>query len=67
MGLSIWHILVVLLVIVVLFGVGKGRIPQIMGDIGKGLRSFKDGLKGEPGPDDRHKHDTLPPSDKRDV
>lgn len=66
MGLSIWHILVVLLVIVVLFGVGKGRIPQIMGDIGKGLRSFRDGLKGEPG-HDRDKHDALPPSDKRDA
>lgn len=63
MGLSIWHILVVLVVIVLLFGVGKGKIPAIMGDLGKGLRSFKDGLTGS---DDKAKHEVLPPSDKKD-
>ncbi len=64
MGISIWHILVVVLVIVLLFGVGKGKIPQIMGDLGKGLRSFKDGLKYG---DDKPKAEILPPSDKKDV
>ncbi|MDI1227055.1 MAG: twin-arginine translocase TatA/TatE family subunit [bacterium] len=64
MGISIWHILVVVLVIVLLFGVGKGKIPQIMGDLGKGLRSFKDGLKDG---DDKPKAEILPPSDKKDV
>jgi len=44
MGLSFWHILVVLLLILVLFGAGK--LPSVMGDLGKGLRNFKDGLKG---------------------
>ena len=44
MGLSFWHILVVLVVILVLFGAGK--LPGVMGDLGKGLRNFKDGLKG---------------------
>ncbi len=44
MGLSFAHILVVLLIVFVLFGAGK--LPQVMGDLGKGLRSFKDGLKG---------------------
>ena len=66
MGLSFWHILVVLIVVVLLFGVGKGKIPAIMGDIGKGLRSFRDGLKGEPGPDDKHEQKSLP-ADKKDV
>ncbi|HYD16957.1 MAG TPA: twin-arginine translocase TatA/TatE family subunit [Patescibacteria group bacterium] len=65
MGLSIWHILVVVLVFVLLFGMGKGRIPQIMGDLGKGLRSFKDGLKD--GSDDKPKSEILPPTDKKDV
>ena len=64
MRLSIWHILVVVLVIVLLFGVRKGKIPQIMGDLGKGLRSFKDGLKDG---DDKPKTEVLPPSDKKDV
>ena len=42
MGLSLWHILVLLLVVLILFGAGK--IPQIMGDLGKGIKSFKAGL-----------------------
>ena len=38
MGLSWWHILLVLLVFVLLFG--AGRISGLMGDIAKGLKSF---------------------------
>lgn len=45
MGLSFWHILVVVAVVLVVFG--RGRIPNVMGDFGKGLRSFKDGLDGK--------------------
>jgi sec-independent protein translocase protein TatA len=45
MGISIWHLLVVVLVVVVLFG--KGRISPLMEDLGKGISSFKKGLKGE--------------------
>lgn len=45
MGLSIWHILVVLVVVLIVFGAGK--LPTVMGDIGKGIRSFKAGLNGE--------------------
>ena len=41
---SIWHWLVVLLVVVVLFG-GRGKISQLMGDFAKGIKSFKKGLK----------------------
>lgn len=62
MGFSIWHIIVLLIVVVLLFGVGKGKIPSIMGDLGKGLRSFKDGLSGA----DEKKPEVLPPSDKKD-
>ena len=46
---SIWHWLIVLVVVLILFG-GKGKISQIMGDFGKGLKSFKKGMKdGEEG------------------
>lgn len=45
MGLSIWHILVVLVVVLIVFGAGK--LPNVMGDLGKGIRSFKAGLNGE--------------------
>ena len=42
--ISFGHILIVLVVVLVLFGAGK--LPHVMGDLGKGLRNFKDGLKG---------------------
>lgn len=50
MGLgSIWHWLVLILVVVLLFG--RGRISDVMGDIAKGIKSFKKGLsEDEPAP-----------------
>ena len=46
---SIWHWLIVLAVVLVLFG-GKGRLSQIMGDFGKGLRAFKKSVRDEEEP-----------------
>lgn len=43
MGLSISHLIVILLIIFVIFGAGK--LPQVMSDLGKGLKAFKDGMK----------------------
>ena len=43
---SIWHWLIVLVVVLVLFG-GKGKISNLMGDFGKGLKSFKKNMKEE--------------------
>jgi len=43
MGLSGWHLLILALVAVLVFG-GSGRISSIMGDMAKGIRSFKKGL-----------------------
>jgi sec-independent protein translocase protein TatA len=43
---SIWHWVIVLLVVVVLFG-GRGKLSGIMGDAAKGIRAFQKGLKGE--------------------
>ena len=45
MGLSLGHLLVILLIILVLFGAGK--LPQVMSDLGKGMRAFKDGIKSD--------------------
>ncbi len=41
---SIWHWIIVLAVVLILFA-RPGKISGIMGDFGKGLRSFKDGMK----------------------
>ena len=43
---SIWHWLIVLAVVLVLFG-GGGKISTLMGDFGKGLKSFKKNIKEE--------------------
>ena len=39
---SIWHWLIVLVIVLVLFG--RGRIAEVMGDFGKGIKSFKQGM-----------------------
>ncbi len=41
---SIWHWLIVLVVVLVLFG-GRGKIPTLMGDVAKGIKSFKSNMK----------------------
>ena len=41
-GLSIWHWLIVGIIVLLLFG--KGRFSDMMGDVAKGLKSFKKGM-----------------------
>ena len=40
---SIWHWLIVGVVLLLLFG-GRGKVSEIMGDVGKGIKAFKNGL-----------------------
>jgi sec-independent protein translocase protein TatA len=44
-SMSIWHWLVVAVIVLLLFG--RGKIPELMGDVAKGINSFKKGLKDE--------------------
>ena len=44
-GLSIWHWLIVGILVLLLFG--KGRFSDMMGDVAKGLKSFKKGIAEE--------------------
>lgn len=58
---SIWHWLIVALVILVLFG--RGRISEMMGDFGKGISSFKKGMAEEDKkPDEPTKQIPPPPA-----
>jgi len=41
-----WQIIIVVLLIVLLFG--RGKISEMMGDVAKGINSFKKGLKEDP-------------------
>jgi TatA/E family protein of Tat protein translocase len=43
---SIWHWLVVAVIVMLMFG-GRGRISEIMGDVARGIRSFRKGLSEE--------------------
>jgi sec-independent protein translocase protein TatA len=47
-GFSLWHWLVVGIVILLLFG--KGRFSEMMGDVAKGIKSFKKGMTEEEEP-----------------
>ena len=44
-SMSIWHWLIVLVVILLVFGTKK--LGNMGGDIGKAVKGFKDGVKGE--------------------
>jgi sec-independent protein translocase protein TatA len=43
-GFSLWHWLIIIAVVVLLFG-GKGKISGLMGDLAKGIKAFKSGMK----------------------
>ncbi len=44
-GLGVPELILVLAIVVLLFGVG--RISKVMGELGKGLRAFREGLEGD--------------------
>ncbi len=46
MGISIWQILIVVVLLVLLFG--RGKISELMGDVAKGIKSFRKGMREEP-------------------
>ena len=41
-SMSIWHWLIVVVVVLLLFG--KGKVSDLMGDLAKGIKSFKKGM-----------------------
>jgi sec-independent protein translocase protein TatA len=50
-GLGATELIIILLIVVVLFGAGK--LPRVMADFGKGIKSFKEGMNSsEPAEDD---------------
>ncbi|MCF6274318.1 MAG: twin-arginine translocase TatA/TatE family subunit [Robiginitomaculum sp.] len=61
------QLIIVGVLVLVLFG-GRGKISSIMGDVAKGINSFKKGLKDDPNANDDAKADdaidVTPPKDK---
>ena len=48
---SIWHWLIVLVIVLLVFG--RGKIPELMGDMAKGIKSFKKGMLDDDADDAR--------------
>ena len=65
MGLSVTKLLLILLIVLVVFG--AGRLPSIMGDIGKGMRALRDGLKDGNEPEKPTAEVQIPVKQKDDV
>ncbi len=64
---SIWHWVIVIAVVLLLFG-GRGKLSGLMGDAAKGIRAFRDGLKGDEGKSDSDASSVapLPRADERE-
>lgn len=45
MNIGVWQVVLILLIVVILFGAGK--LPRVMGDVAKGIKTFKAGMKDE--------------------
>ena len=55
---SWWHWVLLLVVVLVVFG-GKGKVSDLMGDVAKGIKSFKKGLADDPADDTAEDVKTL--------
>jgi sec-independent protein translocase protein TatA len=47
MGLSTWHLILLLVIVLVIFGAGK--LPEVGGALGKGIKNFKSAMDETPG------------------
>lgn len=45
MSIGIWQVVLVLMIVLILFGAGK--LPRVMGDLAKGIKNFRTGMKEE--------------------
>lgn len=59
MSLGPWQLVIIAILILVLFG--RGKISEMMGDFGKGIKSFKQGMnEDETKPAKQISHDAKP-------
>lgn len=68
-SLSIWHWIVVLVVVLLLFG--RGKISELMGDMAQGIKAFKKGMAEDEAPqvtrDANEPIDVTPRTEKKDA
>ena len=56
MSIGFWQIAIVVILVVLLFG--RGKISSLMGDVAKGIKSFKKGMATDPTEDTQQKNIT---------
>ena len=61
MSIGFWQIAVVVILVVLLFG--RGKISSLMGDVAKGIKSFKKGMSSDESEDKESKNITSNNSD----
>tara|TARA_X000000368_G_C22387515_1_gene431725 strand:- start:39 stop:239 length:201 start_codon:yes stop_codon:yes gene_type:complete len=54
MSIGFWQIAIVIILVVLLFG--RGKISSLMGDVAKGIKSFKKGMSSDPSEDTEPKN-----------
>ena len=70
-SLSIWHWIVVIAVVLLLFG--RGKISDLMGDVAQGIKAFKKGMQDDDKPADKTEpaksieHNAAPTAARSDV
>ena len=64
MGISFWQIAIVVVLVVLLFG--RGKISSLMGDVAKGIKSFKKGMSSDSIDDNQPKDVTEDKKDSKD-
>jgi len=63
MSIGIWQIAIVVILVVLLFG--RGKISSLMGDVAKGIKSFKKGMSSDVTEDSESKNITDDNSDSK--
>ena len=63
MSIGFWQIAVVVVLVVLLFG--RGKISSLMGDVAKGIKSFKKGMSSDVTDDSESKNITNDNSDSK--
>ena len=51
MSIGVWQVVLILAIVLIIFGAGK--LPKVMGDVAKGVKNFKSGLKDIGADDDK--------------
>lgn len=62
MSIGFWQLVLILLIVLLVFGAGK--LPRVMGDLGKGMRSLREGMKEESKPSQLSEVEKEKPEDK---